>query len=118
MGDLGLRLPAGHEHPAEPGDGGHLLGEPLQFELAGFVDHDQQQLAQPASGDVPGVDLLAEVTQQATQHGREAGELGRRGRQVQGVRPARLAVHEPLEVDIARSVRPDLVREVEGAGVQ
>ena len=52
VGDLGLGLPAGHEHPAEPGDGGHLLGEPLQLELAGFVDHDQQRLAQPPPGDV------------------------------------------------------------------
>ncbi len=56
-----LAIMTGHEQATEPSDGGYLLGQPLQFELAGLVDHDQQRLGERAAGDVPGMDLLAEV---------------------------------------------------------
>ena len=74
--DLGEVLPAGDEERAEGGDGRHLAGQPAELELAGFVDDDEQRLVEAAAGDVPGVDGVLEVGEQAAEDGGEPLELG------------------------------------------
>ena len=44
-------------------------GQPAELELAGFVDEDEQRLVEAAAGDVPGVDGVFEVGEQAAEHG-------------------------------------------------
>ena len=67
--DLGEVLPAGDEEGAEGGDGGHFGGQPAELELAGFVDDDEQRFAEPAPGDVPGVDGVLEVGEEPAEDG-------------------------------------------------